>query len=151
MSDRKVALVTGASRGIGAAIAQRFAREGAHVVGVSRTGSEPDGDVEFLCADVARPEDVERTVADVVRRYGRLDVLVNNAAVVGDENRPLSRPIRAHEVPTGRRPQRPRSTERKRRWGRVSDNVDDMCGEEYGRLAARKRSTASSDSKTSKM
>jgi NAD(P)-dependent dehydrogenase (short-subunit alcohol dehydrogenase family) len=77
----KVALVTGASRGIGAAIADRFAREGVRVVGVSRTPFESDLDVEFARADVSRPADVEQLVGDVVERHGRLDVVVNNAAI----------------------------------------------------------------------
>jgi NAD(P)-dependent dehydrogenase (short-subunit alcohol dehydrogenase family) len=77
----KVALVTGASRGIGAAIARRFARDGAQVVGVSRTGSGHEDGVELVPADVSRPDDVERLVEQVVLRHGRLDVLVNNAAV----------------------------------------------------------------------
>jgi meso-butanediol dehydrogenase/(S,S)-butanediol dehydrogenase/diacetyl reductase len=77
----KVALVTGASRGIGAAIAQRFARDGAQVVGVSRTRSGREEGVELVQADMSRPDDVARLVEEVVQRHGRLDVLVNNAAV----------------------------------------------------------------------
>jgi NAD(P)-dependent dehydrogenase (short-subunit alcohol dehydrogenase family) len=77
----RVALVTGASRGIGAAIAERFARDGLRVVGVSRTPFESDLDIEFARADVSRPADVEQLVDDVVERHGRLDVVVNNAAI----------------------------------------------------------------------
>jgi NAD(P)-dependent dehydrogenase (short-subunit alcohol dehydrogenase family) len=77
----KVALVTGASRGIGAAIADRFAREGVRVVGVSRSPFERVVDVEFARADVSRPADVEQLMEDVVERHGRLDVVVNNAAI----------------------------------------------------------------------
>jgi NAD(P)-dependent dehydrogenase (short-subunit alcohol dehydrogenase family) len=78
----KVALVTGASRGIGAAIAERFAQEGLRVVGVSRAPADSTvGDVELVGADVSRPTEVERLVEDVVRRHGRLDVVVNNAAI----------------------------------------------------------------------
>ena len=77
----KVALVTGANRGIGAAIADRFAQEGVRVVGVSRTPFESDLDVEFARADVSRPADVEQLMEDVVERHGRLDVVVNNAAI----------------------------------------------------------------------
>jgi NAD(P)-dependent dehydrogenase (short-subunit alcohol dehydrogenase family) len=76
----KVALVTGASRGIGAAIADRFARDGIQVVGVSRTPFESDLDIECARADVSSPADVEEVVQNLVQRHGRLDVVVNNAA-----------------------------------------------------------------------
>jgi meso-butanediol dehydrogenase/(S,S)-butanediol dehydrogenase/diacetyl reductase len=78
----KVGIVTGASRGIGLAIAERFAAEGARVVGVSR-GPAPDmpPEVHHVRADVAVPGDAERIVASAVERFGRLDVLVNNAAI----------------------------------------------------------------------
>ena len=93
----KVAIVTGASRGIGAAIARRFAAEGARVALVART-VEPGGPLagslaetvaainatggEALAvqADLASPEDRARIVPTVVEHFGRLDVLVNNAA-----------------------------------------------------------------------
>uniref|UniRef100_A0ABX1PR80 SDR family NAD(P)-dependent oxidoreductase n=1 Tax=Aromatoleum anaerobium TaxID=182180 RepID=A0ABX1PR80_9RHOO len=93
----KVAIVTGASRGIGAAIAERFAAEGAKVVLVART-IEPGGKLpgsldetaarirtrggDCLCvqADLASEADRERIVADTIARYGGVDILVNNAA-----------------------------------------------------------------------
>ena len=87
----KVALVTGAGRGIGKALALACARAGADIVAVSRTKSEIDAtarEVEALGrvalalrADVARAEDVAAAAAEVERRFGRLDVLVNNAAL----------------------------------------------------------------------
>lgn len=90
----KVTIITGASSGIGRAIALRFASEGARLVLVDRTeevreGGEPietvlrrEGhDVAFLKADVATEEDVEGVVDEATRRFGRLDVLVNNAAI----------------------------------------------------------------------
>ena len=77
----KVALVTGASRGIGAAIAERFAREGLRVVGVSRTPAEGAPEIEFAQADVSRPGDVEQLIEGVLERHGRLDVVINNAAI----------------------------------------------------------------------
>jgi NAD(P)-dependent dehydrogenase (short-subunit alcohol dehydrogenase family) len=77
----RVALVTGASRGIGAAIAERFAREGARVVGVSRAPFDSELGIESARADVSSPGDVKQLVDDVAQRHGRLDVLVNNAAI----------------------------------------------------------------------
>jgi len=72
----KVVIVTGGAAGIGRATAQRFAAEGAKVVTWDMT-SEPR-------VDVTRKEDVEREVASVMKRYGRIDVLVNNAGIVRD-------------------------------------------------------------------
>lgn len=90
--DNKVAIVTGASRSIGAAIAKRFAREGAQVV-VNYFGHaelaeqvvddiQRDGGTVFAFqADVSQEEQVRRMVEETVKRYGTVDVLVNNAAI----------------------------------------------------------------------
>lgn len=83
LTDRRV-LVTGASAGIGASVAVRLARAGAHVVAVSRSGRAPDGDpgagsIEPLAADLSRPADVDGVVDRTVDVLGGLDVLVNNA------------------------------------------------------------------------
>jgi NAD(P)-dependent dehydrogenase (short-subunit alcohol dehydrogenase family) len=93
--DGLVALVTGASRGIGAEIAQRFARDGAHVYVTARTVEEGDhifsgsitstvrairdtgGAADAIAADLSRPDDRRRLLAEV----GAVDVLVNNAAI----------------------------------------------------------------------
>jgi len=74
----KTAVVTGASRGIGRAIAAALAGAGARVAGCARN-PEAGGDV-FRC-DVARADDVARFAADVLERLGPPDVLVNNAGV----------------------------------------------------------------------
>ncbi len=71
----KVALVTGAATGIGAAILAAFAEAGADVVGMDLT-PRPD----LVRGDVSRPEDCEDAVAETLRRHGALHVLVNNAA-----------------------------------------------------------------------
>jgi len=88
----KVAIVTGASKGIGAAIAQHLAAEGAAVVvNYARGKDDADSVVASIVgsggqaiavqADVASIEDVQRLFAQAKHRYGRLDVLVNNAGV----------------------------------------------------------------------
>jgi NAD(P)-dependent dehydrogenase (short-subunit alcohol dehydrogenase family) len=97
--DGKVALVTGASRGIGQAIAALFAEEGARVVCTARTveegqhplpGSlattvrgieEAGGEATAVAGDVSRYEECERMVAEARASYGPIDVLVNNAAL----------------------------------------------------------------------
>jgi len=79
----KVALITGGSRGIGAAIARAFADEGCSLVLAARREPEEAPPGEFRAADVSAEGDV-RALYDFVReRHGRLDLLVNNAAVIG--------------------------------------------------------------------
>jgi 3-oxoacyl-[acyl-carrier protein] reductase len=88
----RVALVTGASRGVGAAVARRLAEEGARLVLCSaRPGSltpvldalaGQGTEVLGFTGDVAVPADVDRLVAAALERFGRVDVLVNNAGIV---------------------------------------------------------------------
>jgi NAD(P)-dependent dehydrogenase (short-subunit alcohol dehydrogenase family) len=82
MLAERVALVTGGAQGLGAAIAHAFARAGAvgSVVDVEAGMSESGWTA--LVADVTAEDEVERAVAETVRRYGRLDVVVANAGVV---------------------------------------------------------------------
>ncbi len=88
----KVALVTGGSRGIGAAIVEELARQGAHVAftygrskdaaeRVVRAAREHETRVEAIPSDASDAAQASRLVADVVERFGRLDILVNNAGV----------------------------------------------------------------------
>src|SRR5919206_232405 len=78
--DGRVAFVTGASRGIGAAVGRRLAEEGASVALASRSGDDLGlaGALAVAC-DVRSAEQIDRAVAAAVERFGRLDVLVNNA------------------------------------------------------------------------
>jgi NAD(P)-dependent dehydrogenase (short-subunit alcohol dehydrogenase family) len=76
----KIALVTGASSGIGKATAERLAKAGYKVYGTSRhTAQASDASFEMLALDVTRDESVEAAVDEVMRREGRIDLLVNNA------------------------------------------------------------------------
>jgi NAD(P)-dependent dehydrogenase (short-subunit alcohol dehydrogenase family) len=77
--EGKVTVITGASGGIGSATAERFAAEGAHVVGVDLTGDSP-GELA-LAVDVTDAAAVEQLYADVAERFGRIDILFNNAGI----------------------------------------------------------------------
>lgn len=89
----KVAIITGASSGIGKAIAERYAAEGAHVAVNYRPGGQKDMDAATaeaatfgpmalaVSADISKRADVERMVQEVVAKFGRLDIAVNNAGI----------------------------------------------------------------------
>jgi NAD(P)-dependent dehydrogenase (short-subunit alcohol dehydrogenase family) len=93
VTDSKVALVTGAGSGIGAATARRLARDGVAVGLLSRTGSqlaevargirESGGDALELEADIADPDRLAAAVERLIDRYGRLDILFANAGING--------------------------------------------------------------------
>jgi NAD(P)-dependent dehydrogenase (short-subunit alcohol dehydrogenase family) len=86
--DGKVAIVTGAGGGIGSAIVERFAAEGAAVVAADvdeerlrHVAEHAGGETSYLVTDVSRSEDVQRLVATAVERHGRLTTICNNAAI----------------------------------------------------------------------
>ena len=94
MLKGKVAIITGAGSGIGRESALLFAQEGAKVVVadyVSEAGQktarqirESGGETIFMKTDVSKPNQAERVVKKTVQRYGRLDILYNNAGILGE-------------------------------------------------------------------
>lgn len=89
----KVALITGASRGIGAAVAKRFAQEGAHVILVARSkralervddAIQKIGSPATLVAmDLSLPSNIDELAQKLFERFGRIDILVGNAGILG--------------------------------------------------------------------
>jgi 3-oxoacyl-[acyl-carrier protein] reductase len=92
--DGKIAVVTGAARGIGRTIAEEFAKEGADVAvcdlkqewlsetagAVTKLGRK----VKCVAADVSKTQDVENAVAEILKEFGKIDVMVNNAGITKD-------------------------------------------------------------------
>lgn len=89
----RVALITGASRGIGRAVALRFAAEGAHVLALARTVGALEelddairaagGGATLIPLDLAQPAAIDGLAQPILQRFGRLDILVANAAQLG--------------------------------------------------------------------
>ena len=91
-SEGRVALITGAGRGIGRAAALALAAQGLQVAGVARSGDElaslaADCGATAITADLGEPEECERAVAETLARHGRIDVLVNNAGAGSADER----------------------------------------------------------------
>jgi len=92
--ENKVTIVTGASKGIGKAIATTFAKAGAHVVCVSRTEDDLKvlqkdistnvGSVSIYSCDVSSFEQVEALISNTVEKFDKIDVIVNNAGITRD-------------------------------------------------------------------
>ncbi|WP_413165502.1 glucose 1-dehydrogenase [Capilliphycus salinus ALCB114379] len=94
----KVAIVTGGGRGIGKAIAQRLLKVGVNVVIAeidSEAGNSTEtelselGEIKFIQTDISNEESVKTAIHQTIELFGRLDILVNNAAISDPENEPI--------------------------------------------------------------
>lgn len=90
--DKKVALITGAARGIGAAIAERFAQEGAQVVisdvdvdAGTKTAQQLGASSQFYHMDIAEEEEVNTAVEKIIADLKKIDILINNAGITKDK------------------------------------------------------------------
>src|SRR5687767_10321130 len=94
MNEKRVAIVTGGSRGIGAGIVRRLAKDGLHVVAVARNMDKlqdvarginaEGGSSEAVACDIADAKAFAATIEQLGEKHGRLDVLVNNAGITRD-------------------------------------------------------------------
>src|SRR4051812_40140713 len=94
MTEKRVAIVTGGSRGIGEAIVRRLARDGMHVIAIARNGEKlnavvdaiksENGSAEALACDIAESKALADAIDGIAERHGRIDVLVNNAGITRD-------------------------------------------------------------------
>ncbi len=90
--DGKVAWVSGANKGIGEGIARLFATEGAKVAMIGRTTAEGErkakeicdagGDAFFFTCDITKEDQIKESIDETVKRYGTIDILINNAGIV---------------------------------------------------------------------
>jgi len=105
MNEPRVALVTGANRGIGLEVCRQLAALGCRVIVTARDASKAekaatslDGDVDAATLDVSDERSIASAAADIARRFGRVDILVNNAAIlVGENSSVLDLPIDAFQ------------------------------------------------------
>lgn len=96
--NQKVAVVTGASQGLGAGIAEAYRKLGYAVVATSRTiAPADDAGIVTVQGDIADPATAERVIATAVERFGRVDTLVNNAGIF------LAKPFHEYTRTTTRR------------------------------------------------
>jgi NAD(P)-dependent dehydrogenase (short-subunit alcohol dehydrogenase family) len=92
----KVVLITGGSRGIGKAIALTFAKEGANII-INYNTSDPnfvlneinrerESKIIAIQADISKEKEVKNLISRGIKEFGKIDILINNAGIVFDEN-----------------------------------------------------------------
>lgn len=96
MSQKQVALVTGANRGIGLEVSSELAKRGIHVIMGSRDQKKGEAavqkikkqydNVEWISLDVSEPSSIEQAAAAIIKKFGGVDILVNNAGILIDGN-----------------------------------------------------------------
>jgi NAD(P)-dependent dehydrogenase (short-subunit alcohol dehydrogenase family) len=79
--DGKVAIITGASQGIGAGLTRAYRELGYEVVATARSIGSSDPGIVAVPGDIADPDTAERVIEEAVRRFGRIDTLINNAGI----------------------------------------------------------------------
>ena len=84
MLEGKIAIITGASRGIGLEVAKLFVKEGAKVIGTYNHNENNIDGVEFYKVDITNREEVKKFVDNVINKYKKVDILVNNAGITSD-------------------------------------------------------------------
>lgn len=84
MLDGKVAIITGASRGIGLETAKLFAKQGAKVIGTYNSTFIDSDIIDYYKVDITNEEEVCAFIKEILEKYGKIDILVNNAGITAD-------------------------------------------------------------------
>ena len=82
--ENKVAIITGASKGIGLETAKLFIKEGAKVIGTYNSTAPSNEDVDWYKVNITDENEVNSFIQDVISKYGKIDILVNNAGITSD-------------------------------------------------------------------
>jgi len=95
--EGQVCFITGGGRGIGKAIALKFAEKGANIVTIARTRSEIEGTIQKIkkmgrkglavVGDISKEEDVKKSVSKIIEEFGKIDIVINNAGIAPKSSR----------------------------------------------------------------
>jgi len=90
--QNKTAIITGSSSGIGKAIAELFAEQGATVYGIDQNNPGENNSIQFISCDVQDRDEVNDAIKSIINKQGRIDILVNNAGIAHVGNAETTRP-----------------------------------------------------------